>query len=250
MGLGSRSSPPRRPRAAAADVDAVVAAAVSAPSGPTWCSTSTRLEHLRRGGRIGAAAALGRRRARRQAAAPRRRRAHRAAGEGAHASKALARLEDIAVTRAGDGPSTSRSTTWRRWTRRPRCSSRCARGSRRWCRRTSRRSVRSSAPTSDRPARGRGLAGGERAAAGGGRRRLPRRGAVARHPRRPARWVDLRGSARATRGASTSGARSGGGPVSSWRCSTCSRACCRPSGSGSWTTGRGCSPASPPCSGT
>ena len=62
------------------------------------------LEYLRRGGRIGAAAALLGRCAVGQAAAPDRRRPGRQPRPGAHSARALSRMEDLIVEAAGDQP--------------------------------------------------------------------------------------------------------------------------------------------------
>ena len=159
------------------------------------------------------------------------------------ASKALARLEDLAVAACRRRPGRPRGAPPRRAGQgRGARSAGCVRGCRRSCRRTSRRSERSSAPTSVPGCSGSSSAGGEHAAAGGGRRRLPRRRAVTRHPRRSARrhrpaGDRLRQPRRVER---RTGARPAHGRRSS-RCSTCSRGCCRRRPSARSTTGPGCS---------
>jgi DegV family protein with EDD domain len=104
MGLGFSVVAAAEAAAAGAGVEDVAAAAVARAASTDVVFYVATLEHLRRGGRIGAAAALV------GAALAVKPLLHVADGRIAPlekvrtASKALARLEDIAVERAGDGP--------------------------------------------------------------------------------------------------------------------------------------------------
>ncbi len=104
MGLGFTVVAAAEAAAVGAEVQEVVAAAVGRAATTDVVFYVDTLEHLRRGGRIGAAAALV------GAALAVKPLLHVADGRIAPlekvrtASKALARLEDIAVDRAGDGP--------------------------------------------------------------------------------------------------------------------------------------------------
>ncbi len=104
MGLGFTVVAEAEAAAVGAEVQEVVAAAVGRAATTDVVFYVDTLEHLRRGGRIGAAAALV------GAALAVKPLLHVADGRIAPlekvrtASKALARLEDIAVDRAGDGP--------------------------------------------------------------------------------------------------------------------------------------------------
>ena len=103
MGLGFAVLAAARAARDGADIEAVVAAARSAAADTDTLFYVDTLEHLRRGGRIGAAAALF------GAALAVKPLLHVTGGHIAPlekvrtASKALARLEDLAVQRAGDG---------------------------------------------------------------------------------------------------------------------------------------------------
>ena len=91
--------------AAGADVATVAGLRTSGAADASEFFYVDTLEYLRRGGRIGAAAALLGLGPVGQAAAARGRRAGGDAGEGPYRQRALARLEDVAVERAGDrGP--------------------------------------------------------------------------------------------------------------------------------------------------
>ena len=104
MGLGFAVVAAAQAAGTGGDVDAVVAAAVGCAGRTDMVFYVDTLEHLRRGGRIGAAAALV------GTALAVKPLLHVTDGRIAPlekvrtASKALARLEDIAVSRAGDGP--------------------------------------------------------------------------------------------------------------------------------------------------
>ena len=104
MGLGFSVVAAAEAAAAGGDVEEVVAAAVGCAGRTDMVFYVDTLEHLRRGGRIGAAAALV------GTALAVKPLLHVVDGRIAPlekvrtASKALARLEDIAVQRAGDGP--------------------------------------------------------------------------------------------------------------------------------------------------
>ncbi len=104
MGLGFTVVAAAQAAAAGAGVEEVVAAAVECAARTDMVFYVDTLEHLRRGGRIGAAAALV------GTALAVKPLLHVVDGRIAPlekvrtASKALARLEDIAVQRAGDGP--------------------------------------------------------------------------------------------------------------------------------------------------
>ncbi len=103
MGLGFAVLAAARAARDGGDIDAVVSAATSAAANTDTLFYVDTLEHLRRGGRIGAAAALF------GAALAVKPLLHVTGGHIAPlekvrtASKALARLEDLAVQRAGDG---------------------------------------------------------------------------------------------------------------------------------------------------
>jgi fatty acid-binding protein DegV len=249
MGLGFAVVAAPRPRRGG-DVAQVVAAAVECAARTDVVFYVDTLEHLRRGGRIGAAAALV------GAALAVKPLLHVADGGIAPlekvrtASKALARLEDIAVERAGDGPVDLAVHHLAAQDKASALLDRLRGASRRWCRRTSRRSARSSAPTSGRPARGRGLPAvnallpaavvvGYLVGALSPATLAARRGGV-----------DLRGIGSGNPARPTSAGRWAGAPASSSPSSTSSRACCPPPASEPSTTARGCSPASRPCSGT
>ena len=104
MGLGFAVVAAAQAAGSGGDADAVVAAAVGCTGRTDVVFCVDTLEHLRRGGRIGAAAALV------GAALAVKPLLHVTDGRIAPlekvrtASKALARLEDLAVARAGDGP--------------------------------------------------------------------------------------------------------------------------------------------------
>jgi DegV family protein with EDD domain len=104
MGLGFAVVAAAEAASSGADVEEVAAAAARRAAATDVVFYVDTLEHLRRGGRIGAAAALV------GAALAVKPLLHVTDGRIAPlekvrtASKALARLEDIAVTRAGDGP--------------------------------------------------------------------------------------------------------------------------------------------------
>jgi DegV family protein with EDD domain len=104
MGLGFAVIAAAEAATSGADVEAVAAAAASTAAGTTTLFYVDTLEHLRRGGRIGAAAALF------GTALAVKPLLHVVDGRIAPlekvrtASKALARLEDIAVGIAGEGP--------------------------------------------------------------------------------------------------------------------------------------------------
>ena len=104
MGLGFAVVAAAEAAGSGGDADAVVAAAVQCAERTDMVFYVDTLEHLRRGGRIGAAAALV------GAALAVKPLLHVSDGRIAPlekvrtASKALARLEDIAVSRAGEGP--------------------------------------------------------------------------------------------------------------------------------------------------
>jgi DegV family protein with EDD domain len=104
MGLGFAVVAAAEAASSGADVDAVVAAAIACAARTDMVFYVDTLEHLRRGGRIGAAAALV------GAALAVKPLLHVVDGRIAPlekvrtASKALARLEELAVARAGDGP--------------------------------------------------------------------------------------------------------------------------------------------------